>query len=124
VSVPSTAGVWPSVTVYGTVRTVPLGTSGSASSVTRGPDIVAPSPPGTAPSVNRSSSSSGSLAKRPRSTAFSSPAATWPVGAPGSGGRFSGGSTVMGSVSTASVPSRSSGPEPSVTSNVTDAGPV
>ncbi len=122
-SSPSTGGCSSSVTVYGTVKLLPLGTDGSAWSVTREPDSVADSPSGSPPSSKRRSSLSGSFANRPRSTTLSSPAATLPDGEPGSGGRFSGGSTVIGSVSTAVLPSGSSGPSPSVTSNVTDAGP-
>ena len=114
------------MTVIGTCTTEPLGTSGVAwaCSVLPSTETVMPcAPPGDA--VNFSGSPSASVAKRARSTEASSPAATSTAGDPtSSGARFSGGRTWTGMVRTLVCPSGSSGPEPSVTSNDTDAGPV
>src|SRR5690606_34031903 len=123
VSWPSTSGLYPSATVNGIVWVVPFGTVSSACAVTALPDTVAvmPFPPAT---LKVRSSLSGSLTYRDRSTVESSPAATSSTGVPvSSGGMFLAGVTSIGSVSTAVSPSGSSGPEPSVTSNVTEAAP-
>src|SRR5690606_16468318 len=70
-------------------------------------------------------SPSGSTTTRARSSDASSPAATSSSAVPRtSGGWLRLARTSIGNVSTAVRPSGSSGPSPSVTSNVTDAGPT
>src|SRR5690606_6292993 len=121
VAAPSTGGCSPSVTVIGTCTTEPLGTSGVAWARSVVPSTVTVTPSAPPDAANVRASPSGSAAKRARSTVASSPAATSSVGVESSGATCSGGTTLMGIVSTAVLPSGSSRPAPSVTSNVTAA---
>src|SRR5690606_3272006 len=124
-SSPGTGGFLPSVTVNGTVTRVPRGTAGWAWASTVVPCVprVSPSAPPVTSTVR--GSPSGSTTTRARSSDASSPAATSSSAVPRtSGGWLRLARTSIGNVSTAVRPSGSSGPSPSVTSNVTDAGPT